>query len=256
MLPGLLLLAALGAAAGEPATLVFPSGGELSGWLSEEDDGILVLERDGGMLQFPASAVAKVRRGPNAEGSYRAREAALKAGDPDGLWRLARFAADNGLPGRARRAAERALALSPDHAEARAFLGYERVFGQWLKGDELRRTQGWVRHEGAWMTVAQRKAILEDQSREDARAERRPAPPPVTRGDLAVVLNRLSIELATRRSEGVTRVVALDGGAFARAQASRARIRFGRRQDDEQGPQPWRPEPFRAGYSVLGIPPR
>lgn len=232
------LLLAAPALAADPVTLVFPSGGELKGVLLQDTGGVYVLERDGGQLEFPHASVARVRREPNAEAVFRAREAKLPLKDPAALWDLGRFAAENGLPGRARRAAERVLVLDPDHAGARAHLGYERVFGQWIRGDELMRAKGLVRHEGTWMTLSQRKSLLKDE----------------TRAQEEVSINSLTIQLAAQRPP-VTQIVLNDGGAAALNDARRAHFRFGRPEGEEQGPQPWRPEPFRAGYSVLGIPP-
>lgn len=250
--PLLALVLAWPVFAAEPVTLVFPSGGELKGVLLQDAGGVYVLERDGGQLEFPHASVARVRREPNAEAAFRKREEALPLKDPAALWSLAGFAAENGLPGRARRAAERVLILDPDHAEARAHLGYERVFGQWVRGDELMRAKGLVRHEGTWMTLSQRKALFEREARAQEEAERRPAPP---RYDgLAAAINGLTAQLAAPRP-AVTQIVLNDGGAAALRNARRAHFRFGRPEGEEQGLQPWRPEPFRAGYSVLGIPP-
>lgn len=200
------------------------------------------MERDGGQLEFPHAAVSEVVRAPNAEGEFRAREANLPPKDAGALWDLARFAAENGLLGRADRTARRVLALDADHAGARAFLGYERVFGEWLTGDALKRAKGWVRHEGTWMTLAQRKALLD----REARAQESPSP-------AAVPL--LALRLEEPRPAPPARFVLMDGGAAARELARRADVRFGRREGDSQGGQPWRPEPFRAGSTTLGIPP-
>lgn len=250
----LALLLAAAASASEPVTLVFPSGGRLSGVLLEDKDGVYLLERDGGQLEFPHGSVSEVNREPTAEGEFRAREAAADPRDPAALWELTRFAAEHGLPGRAERTAERVLALAPDHPEARGFLGYARVFGTWRRGDSLRRAQGWVRHEGEWMTLAQRKALLAYEAGAAEAAESRPAPRTDFDG-LASVLESLARRLSAPEPEGLTRFVLMDGGASAREHARRARFRFGRREGDEQGAQPWRPEPFRVGHSVLGIPP-
>lgn len=242
----LALLLAAPALAAEPVTLVFPSGGELKGVLLQDEAGVYVLERDGGQLEFPHASVTAVRREPNAEAEFRARQANLPLKDPEALWDLARFAAENGLMGRAERAARRVLALDADHAGARAFLGYERVFGEWLSGDALKRARGWVRHEGAWMTLARRQELLEREAR----------PPSPPRHDaLAAAINHLAFQLSGPRHHGISQVVMTDGGAAVRELARRADVRFGRPEGEEQGPQPWRPEPFRAGSSTLGIPP-
>lgn len=225
-----LLLALAAAQAAEPVTLVFPSGGRLSGVLLDESRGLYVLERDGGQLEFPHAAVAEVVRAPNAEGEFRAREAALPPKDAAALWDLALFAAENELKGRAERTARRVLNLDADHAGARAFLGYERVFGQW------------VRNEG-------RRAIR-------PREEDYDLPPPPSRYDgLVAAINSLTAHLAAPRP-ALTKIVFNDGGASVLAIARRAHLRFGRPEGEAQGAQPWRPEPFRAGSTTLGIPPR
>lgn len=256
-----ILLAAIAGAA-EPVTLVFPSGGRLSGVLLDESRGLYVLERDGGQLEFPHAAVAEVVRAPNAEGEFRAREAALPPKDAAALWDLAHFAAENGLLGRADRTARRVLALDADHAGARAYLGYERIFGEWLSGDALKRAKGWVRHEGSWMTLAQRRFLLDAEVR--AREDAADGPTPPRYDGLAAAINSLVLQLDGPRQTGQTRFVLMDGGASARAHARRATHRFGRaspersrtgRDDEVQGAQPWRPEPFRAGSPTLGIPP-
>lgn len=222
-------LALAAAQAAEPVTLVFPSGGRLSGVLLDESRGLYVLERDGGQLEFPHAAVAEVVRAPNAEGEFRAREAALPPKDVAALWDLALFAAENGLTGRAERTARRVLALDMNHAGARATLGYERVFGQW------------VRHEGRRVT----RPREEDYN----------LPPLPPRYDgLVAAINSLTAQLAVPRT-AVTRIVFNDGGAAALAIARRAHVRFGRPEGEEQGAQPWRPEPFRVGSTTLGIPP-
>lgn len=239
--------------AAEPVTLLFPSGGRLSGVLLEDKDGVYLLERDGGQLEFPHDAVSSVLREPNADAEFRAREAAVPAGDAAAHWELTRFAAEHGLTGRAARTAERVLALDPDHPEARAFLGYARVFGEWRRGDGLKRAQGWVRHAGEWMTLGQRKALLAYEARAADEAARRPPPP---RYDaLAAAIDGLTRRLSRPEPEGITRFALMDGGASAREHARRARIRFGRREGDGQGARGWRPEPFRVGSSTLGIPP-
>ncbi|MDE2291465.1 MAG: hypothetical protein KGL53_05225, partial [Elusimicrobia bacterium] len=96
-------LAAAPAAAAPPgATLLFPSGGSLSGVLVYEDTATVRLRADGGLVEFPRSALAGVRLGPTAESELEARRAAAGASDPAAHWALALWADENGLPAEAR----------------------------------------------------------------------------------------------------------------------------------------------------------
>jgi hypothetical protein len=84
----------------------------------------------------------------------------VKADDVKGLMALAQWARDNKLPKQADETLERVIKLEPDHAEARIALGFERVAGKWVKGDELQKAKGLVEYQGKWVTPED-KALFE-----------------------------------------------------------------------------------------------
>lgn len=222
------------AAAFVGVTLVFSSGGTMRGVLLADDGRELRLEVDGGEVEFARDAVAEVRREPNAHSEFKSRQARTDPGDAAALWDLARWASDNGLPGWARLSAQQVLRLDPGHEGARATLGWQLVDGAWRSGADLMRAKGYVRHEGRWMTSAEREAAVLEDSRERERPGTvwPPRPPPVVVNVIVFAPQTLFLS----RLDVPTRVLEPfhPGPAVDRA---------------------WRPEPFRFGSAVLGIPP-
>jgi hypothetical protein len=91
--------------------------------------------------------------GPDA--AFRAdaarRIAALPKGDATAAYRLALDLEAQGCADLAKDAHWRAVAADPDHAAARRALGFERVGGRWLVGDDLLRAKGFVKAGGRWV---------------------------------------------------------------------------------------------------------
>ena len=240
-----LLLGAPGAAAPpEGVTVVFPSGGQIRGVLLSDDGRELSLEVDGGTVEFARDAVAEVRREPNAHAEFKGREARADPKDAGALWTLAQWASENGLPGWARLSAERALAADPEHAGARAFLGYQHADGAWRRGEDLMRAKGYVRHGGRWMTFSEREGALDAEAREAALAK---AAALEARRARAWTDELYRLE-ARRRPESV----------FVNVSVTFLRRPFHDRLSlPRMGPEAdhaWRPEPFRFGEAALGIP--
>ena len=57
-----------------------------------------------------------------------------------------------------------ALASDKDHAESNKKLGFVKLGGQWLKGDELREAQGLVRDHGQWITSEEKTQREKDRA--------------------------------------------------------------------------------------------
>jgi hypothetical protein len=64
-----------------------------------------------------------------------------------------------GEAARARAAFEAVVAIDPEHAAARRALGFERVDGRWLTGDELKRARGLVEVGGRWLSREEAEAL-------------------------------------------------------------------------------------------------
>lgn len=78
--------------------------------------------------------------------------AAVAKDDLRGTYKLALQLEAQGFEDLAAEAYERVLALEPDHAAARRALGFERVEGRWLTGEQRQRAKGLIHHEGRWVT--------------------------------------------------------------------------------------------------------
>ncbi|MBN8526745.1 MAG: hypothetical protein J0M02_15535 [Planctomycetes bacterium] len=85
---------------------------------------------------------------------------------------LARWARGKGLSTDADRILEAVIALKPEHQAARKALGYEKVGGEWLRGEPLWVAKKWVRYLGRYMSPAEKKRIISrrDSMREQLRA--------------------------------------------------------------------------------------
>ena len=79
----------------------------------------------------------------------------LSRADAAVAYRLAVEWAAQGRADLAQRAHERVIAVEPDHRAARRALGFERVDGKWIAGDELWRAKGFVRVDGRWVLAAE-----------------------------------------------------------------------------------------------------
>src|SRR5262245_18045555 len=101
---------------------------------------------------------ASADEGPDARAADGRRKVALSEVDASAAYRLAVEWAAQGRADLARRAYERVIAVAPDHLAARHALGFERVEGRWLAGDELKRARGFVRVAGRWVLAEEAPA--------------------------------------------------------------------------------------------------
>jgi hypothetical protein len=114
-------------------------------------------------LVLPLRALAEGGGSDEARHAAEARLAALPEQDAAAAYRLALELEAQGLEDVAHRAYERAISIDPDHAAARRALGYERIDGRWLAGDDLWRAKGFVHHEGRWMSAQEFAAATRPQ---------------------------------------------------------------------------------------------
>ncbi len=134
-------------------TLQIAGGGRLSGpskVVDAADDYILVRIDDEMMVALDQSHVR--RRIADADLAGYAARAEAAAGDAEAQHELGRWCKGEGLVAQSRFHYRRAIAADPDHALARAALGFVRQGRQWIQFDELRRQQGLV-HDGKRWTL-------------------------------------------------------------------------------------------------------
>lgn len=141
----LLALAALPAAADE---LVLRNGSVFHGAVTEDGDRVVV-RMDVGTMSFRKVDVREIRRTGDPLKEFEAKSAA--AATAKDCMDVALWARERGLSAKAAEMYEKAILLEPDHAAARAALGYEKHEGRWLKGDDLMVARGFVKSDGRWV---------------------------------------------------------------------------------------------------------
>ncbi|QDT70492.1 hypothetical protein MalM25_34400 [Planctomycetes bacterium MalM25] len=143
-------------------TLDLRDGGVLRGVSQAEqqpDRLKLTLQSSHGRIVLDRKVVDRVRRESPAEVEYR-RRAPTVSDTETAQFALAAWCRDNGVSEGMRRHLKRVLELAPDHAEARALLGYQQVDGRWMTRDEVLASRGLVRWGGGYRTK-QEAALLE-----------------------------------------------------------------------------------------------
>jgi len=98
------------------------------------------------VLQVPLVAVE------TGGSAYEHKLEALDEDDAQDHFQLALWCKENRLYEEYREHLQKTLEIDPDHGIARNVLGYEKVGGVWLRGEELKIAKGFVLHEGKWVT--------------------------------------------------------------------------------------------------------
>jgi len=133
------------------------SGAVIEGKVTRAGDRVLI-EIESGQLGIPKDQVARIDPGSSPVQQFEERRAQLQPRDVPGRLALANYCRDHGMTAREQQLLREVIALSPDHAEARARLGYVRQDQRWVEREQSLRAQGLVQHEGRWLT---REQVLE-----------------------------------------------------------------------------------------------
>jgi hypothetical protein len=171
--------------------IVLATGGQLEGKIiqSADDKTDFVIDLSaGGQLIIPRSQVTRVDSVSDADSEYHK----LVRSSPDTVeahWKLADWCRQHKLLGEYQRHLERILELNPNHAEARAALGFREKDGQWLSRDDVMASRGLVMYEGRYVTP-QHVQVIEQQKQTRS-----------TQADWAVKIDQLRRALTGRRQE-------------------------------------------------------
>ena len=154
-------------------TVELSGGGHLSGKVERKDDFIVVQIDDSIQIAIPAS---RVKRIVNTDQLAAYRELAAKVGDDaEKHYQLALWCVrSEQVPGEIGKYKdfhmERAIALDPDHAKARAALGYTQDNGRWIQTDRLMTERGMIPGSVGWeLPEAAAIADFQDSQNVDAR---------------------------------------------------------------------------------------
>jgi hypothetical protein len=85
-----------------------------------------------GVVRVAKADVSKVDRAPKEASEFETRKASLKPKDVAARWDLAKWATEQGLMKEADGLYREIVRIDPNHAEARAVLGYRLVDGKWM----------------------------------------------------------------------------------------------------------------------------
>ncbi len=145
LLAGIALLTALPAAAD---IVRLKNGARLEGRITERANDYL-LETPNGMLQIRRDLVARIDSGPTPGDLFLSRRYRLRSDDVQGLFELGLWCRRVGLYREGAGVFEDLLKADPDHAGARAELGYRRVGEAWARGVRVQtESDHFVLHHG------------------------------------------------------------------------------------------------------------
>lgn len=135
------------------------SGTVIEGKVQDLGDSIRVVKSNGSAV-YPKSMVRRITPKKTVEEIYEEKAHELREADPDGHLQLARWCLQQKLQKEALIEFKKVIALNPDHEEARAAAGFQKLSGKWLTDDEANLARGLVKHKGKWMTPEARDLDL------------------------------------------------------------------------------------------------
>ena len=192
-------------------------GNVIEGKVSRDADHVTI-ELESGRITLPADSVARIERRESSVEHVERVHAALKADDVQGRLALANYCREHEMRARERQLLREVIERAPDHAEARARLGYVKSERGWVTREEQYRAQGLVQVDGVWMTRdrALELAKLQEQA-QAARHERERAQAALEAERLALRRQQLELEqkqVDSQRAPQPTYVTPLYGGYY------------------------------------------
>jgi hypothetical protein len=121
-------------------TIHLKNGGKFDGQIVSENDKVVVFKIRGlGPQTFKRSAIARIERGSSVFDEYEAKRDAIRKGDADAWFALAKWCMDCGLRQEARKAFRETTLCDPDHAAARRALGFSKIRDKWMTRLQVKR---------------------------------------------------------------------------------------------------------------------
>jgi hypothetical protein len=132
---------------------VLRSGGTIEGELLNPDQNprttYEVATIAGGRMVLSRSQVTEVRAESESERRYKQILPRMPK-TAEGNWIMAEWCRKIGLLEHRKRHLEQVLVYDPDHAQARAGLGFNQLEGKWIQTDEWMTERGFLKHKGSW----------------------------------------------------------------------------------------------------------
>lgn len=154
---------------------VLQSGGQIEGTLANPDEKprekYVVKTASGGEITLGRNQVKEFHPTRPEEQQYEQ----IRPKYPDtveGHLQLAEWCREHKLSAQRKRHLERVIELEPDHAKARAALGFSKVAGEWKTQDQIRRERGYVQDKsGRWYLPQQIEENERQKKQKQAEAE-------------------------------------------------------------------------------------
>jgi hypothetical protein len=150
------------------------SGGRLEGKLLPADDASklnCVIELSaGGHVTVARSQIAKIETVTDAVAEYQ-KLARTSPDTVDAHWQLAEWCREHKLRDERRQHLDRVLELNPNHADARAALGFRQKDGQWMNRDDVMAARGLVLFDGKYITPQQVELLKQQKESKVTQAD-------------------------------------------------------------------------------------
>ncbi|QDT91914.1 HEAT repeat domain-containing protein [Gimesia algae] len=142
-------------------------GGEIRGKLQRltpESGEIRIIETlTGGRIAITSQQIEFITNRPLSVEEYESRSK-LIADTVEAHLELANWCSENHLTSQRHAELEKVLLLEPDHAKARAALGYTQRDGEWMTRDELMRKNGYIKYKGRYVSTAELELLEKNEA--------------------------------------------------------------------------------------------
>lgn len=132
---------------------VLRSGGTIEGELLNRDQNprttYEVATSGGGRMVLSKAQVVEIRAESDEERRYKEILPRMPK-SAEGNWLMAEWCRKVGLLEHRQRHLEQVLVYDPEHAQARAGLGFNKLEGEWIQTDEWMTERGFLKHRGSW----------------------------------------------------------------------------------------------------------
>ena len=143
------------------------AGGEIRGKLqklpSESGEARIIETLTGGKITVDAQQIEFITNRPLSVEEYESRSKSI-ADTVDAHLELANWCSENHLISQRHAELEKVLLLEPDHAKARAALGYTNRDGEWMTRDELMRKNGYIKYKGRYVSTAELELLEKNEA--------------------------------------------------------------------------------------------
>jgi hypothetical protein len=160
----------------------------------------VTIELESGQITLSADAVQRIDKRESSVEHFDRLYSALKPDDVSARMSLANYCRDHDMHAREHTLLSEVIELAPNHADARARLGYVKGDGGgWITRDDQNRARGMVQRDGVWMTSE--RALELTRREEEAQSARRDHERAQTQLEAErVALRRQQLELDQERA--------------------------------------------------------